>query len=103
MISRTIVGLYNHVFNKLLQKFVIPLLVGPRYIFYARRSAMFTIDRANQWELKHWFTRCRSAAVACAETPSHPRGPDNIRVSFTTKAVWSAILATAGLLVLPFW
>jgi len=43
----------------------------------------------------------RSAAVACAETPSHSRGPGNIRVrvSFMTGAVWSAILATAGLLV----
>ena len=43
----------------------------------------------------------RSAAVACAETPSHFRGPGNImvRVSFTTGAVRSAILATAGLLV----
>jgi len=45
----------------------------------------------------------RSAAVACAETPSHSRGPGNIRVtvrvSFTTGAVRSAILATAGLLV----
>jgi len=45
----------------------------------------------------------RSAAVACAETLSHSRRPGNIRVrirvSFTTGAVWSAILATAGLLV----
>jgi len=43
----------------------------------------------------------RSAAVACAETPSHSREPGNIRVrvSFTTGAVRSAILATAGLLV----
>ena len=43
----------------------------------------------------------RSAAVACAETPSHSRGPGNIRVrvNFTTGAVRSAILATAGLLV----
>ena len=43
----------------------------------------------------------RSAAVACAETPAHSRGPGNIRVrvSFTTGAVRSAILATAGLLV----
>jgi len=43
-----------------------------------------------------------SAAVACAETPSHSRGPGNIRVrvSFTTGAVRSAILATAGLLVI---
>jgi len=48
----------------------------------------------------------RSAAVACAEMPSHSCGPGNIgirvRVRFTTGAVWSAILATAGLLVLPF-
>jgi len=45
----------------------------------------------------------RLAAVACAKTPSHSRAPGNIwvrvRVSFTTGAVWSAILATAGLLV----
>ena len=45
----------------------------------------------------------RSAAVACAETPSHSRGPGNIRVrvkvSFTTGAVRSAILVTAGFLV----
>jgi len=45
----------------------------------------------------------RSAAVACAETPSHSHGCGNIRVrirvSFTTGAVQSAILATAGLLV----
>jgi len=38
-----------------------------------------------------------------AETPTHSRGPGNIRVrvrvSFTTGAVRSAILATAGLLV----
>jgi len=83
------------------KKIVIPLLVGQRYIFYAHRSAMFTIDRANQWELKHWFTRCRSAAVAVAsaETPSHSHRPGNIRVSFTTGTVQSAILATAGLLV----
>jgi len=84
------------------KKFVIPLLVGPRYIFYAHRTAnaMFTIDPANQYGLKHWFTRCRSAAVAvtCAETRSHSRRPGNIRVSFTTGAVRSAILATAGLL-----
>jgi len=46
-----------------------------------------------------------SAAMACAETPSHSRGPGNIRVrvrprvSFTTGAVWSAILAIAWLLV----
>ena len=40
--------------------------------------------------------------VACAETPSHSRVPGNIwvRVSFTTGAVRSAILATAVLLVL---
>jgi len=71
------------------KKIVIPLLVGPRYIFYAHRSAMFTIDRANQWELKQWITRCRSATVAtaCAETSSHSRGPGNIRVGFTTGAV----------------
>ena len=41
--------------------------------------------------------------MACAETPSHSRAPGNIwvrvRVSFTTGAV-SAILATAGLLVI---
>jgi len=39
--------------------------------------------------------------VACAETPSHSRGPGNIRgrVSFATGTVRSAILATAGLLV----
>jgi len=46
----------------------------------------------------------RLAAVACAETPSHSRVPGNIwvrvRVSFTTGAVRSAILATAGLLVI---
>ena len=46
------------------------------------------------------------AAVAFAETPSHSRTPGNIwvrvRVSFTTGAVRSAILATAGLLVLQF-
>ena len=46
----------------------------------------------------------RSAAVACAEAPSHSRGPGNIRVrvgvSFTTGAVRSDILETAGLLVL---
>jgi len=45
----------------------------------------------------------RSTAVACAETPSHSHGPGNIRVrvsvSFTTEAVRSAILASAGLLV----
>jgi len=45
----------------------------------------------------------RSATVTCTETPSHSRGPGNIRVrfrvSFTTGAVRSAILATAGLLV----
>ena len=45
----------------------------------------------------------RSAAVACTETPSHSGGPGNIRVrvrvSFTTGAVRSDILATAGLLV----
>ena len=44
-----------------------------------------------------------SAAVACTNTPSHSRRPGNIRVrvrvSFTTGAVRSAILATAGLLV----
>jgi len=45
-----------------------------------------------------------SAAVACAEMPSHSRRPGNIRVrvSFTIEAVWSAILATAGLLVFVF-
>jgi len=48
----------------------------------------------------------RLAAMACTETLSHSRRPGNIRVrvSFTTGAVrslsWSAILATAGLLVL---
>ena len=46
----------------------------------------------------------RSAAVACAETPSHSREPGNIwvrvRVSFTTGAARSVILATAGLLVI---
>jgi len=44
----------------------------------------------------------RSAAVACAETTSHSRGPGNIRVgvSFTTGVVRSAILATAGLLII---
>ena len=40
--------------------------------------------------------------MACAETPSHSRGPGNIRVrvgvSFTTGAVRSAILGIAGLL-----
>ena len=45
----------------------------------------------------------RSAAVACAETPSHSRGPGNIRVtvrvSFTTESVRSTILATAGRLL----
>ena len=38
----------------------------------------------------------RSAAVACAETPS---GNIRVGISFTTGAVRSAILATAGLLV----
>jgi len=39
--------------------------------------------------------------MACAEMPYHSRGSGNIRVkvSFTTAAVRSAILATAGLLV----
>ena len=41
--------------------------------------------------------------MACVETPSHSRAPGNswvrVRVSFTTGAVRSAILATAGLLV----
>ena len=45
-----------------------------------------------------------SAAVVCAKTPSHSDGSGNIRVrirvSFTAGAVRSAILATAGLLVL---
>ena len=45
----------------------------------------------------------RLTAVVFAETPSHSRMPGNIwvrvRVSFTTGAVLSAILATAGLLV----
>jgi len=45
-----------------------------------------------------------SAAVACTETLSHSRRPSNIgvmvRVNFTTGAVRSAILATAGLLVI---
>ena len=42
-----------------------------------------------------------SSAVACAEMLSHSRMPGNIRVrvSFTTGAVQSAILATAGLFV----
>jgi len=36
----TIVGLYNHVFNKSLQKkFVTPLEVGLRYIFYPHRDS----------------------------------------------------------------
>jgi len=43
--------------------------------------------------------------VACAETPSHSRGLSNIRVrvrvSFTTGAVRSAILATAGSCSVP--
>jgi len=41
-------------------------------------------------------------AVACAETPSHSCVPGNIwvRVSFMTGAVRSAVLATAGLLVI---
>jgi len=42
----------------------------------------------------------------CAEMPSHSRAPGNIwvrvRVSFTTGAVRSVILATAGLLVFIF-
>jgi len=33
--------------------FVIPLVVGLRYVFYPHRSAMFTTDQANQQELKH--------------------------------------------------
>jgi len=43
----------------------------------------------------------RSATVVCAETLSHSPEPGNIRVrvSFTTGALQSAILATAGLLV----
>jgi len=42
-LDRTIVGLYNHVLiSRCEKKFVIPLLVGLRYIFYAHRSAMFT-------------------------------------------------------------
>ena len=32
------------------KKFVIPLVVGPSYIFYAHRSAMFTIDQARSSE-----------------------------------------------------
>jgi len=37
----TVVSLYSqHVFNKSLQKFIIPVVVGPRYIFYPHRSAM---------------------------------------------------------------
>jgi len=40
--------------------------------------------------------------VGCAETPSHSHGPGNtrvrVRVTFTTGAVRSDILATAGLL-----
>jgi len=46
----------------------------------------------------------RLAAVVCTETPSHSRVLGNIwvrvRVSYTTGAVRSAILATAGLLVI---
>jgi len=46
-------------------------------------------------------------SLACAKMPPHSREPGNIkvrivvriRVSFTTGAVRSAILATAGLLV----
>jgi len=32
---------------------LISLVDGPCYIFYAHRSVMFTVDRANQWESKH--------------------------------------------------
>jgi len=38
------------VYKSLQKKFVIPLVVGPRYIFYAHMSAMFTIDRARSSE-----------------------------------------------------
>jgi len=49
------------------------------------------------------MARSAAVAVACVKTPSHSRGPGNIRVnvrvSLTTGAVQSAILATDGLLV----
>jgi len=48
----------------------------------------------------------RPPCMACAKMPSHSRGSGNIRgrvrVSLTTGAVRSAILATAGLLVIIF-
>jgi len=44
---------------------------------------------------------CRLSVMFCI-VASHSRAPGNmwVRVSFTTGAVWSAILATAGLLVI---
>jgi len=33
------------------KKYVIPLIVGLRYIFYPRSIEYITIDRANQWDL----------------------------------------------------
>jgi len=83
--------------------------IKPKVVFkvqkMARKCALFCLIMG----LFKGGTACfcqiivRSAAVACTETPSHSRGPGNIRVrvwvSFTTGAVRSAIQATAGLLV----
>jgi len=53
--DRTTIGLFKNIFNKSFKKFVIPVIVGLRYIFYPRRCVMFTIDQTIQWELRHWY------------------------------------------------
>jgi len=56
MISIEQLSVYSKIFLiSSCKKFVIPLVVGLHYIFYAHRSVMFTVDRANQWESKQWY------------------------------------------------
>jgi len=45
----------------MVKKILSPLVVGQHYIFYPHRSAMFTIDRANQRKLK------RGICLHCGE------------------------------------
>jgi len=68
-------------------------------LFYPRRSAMCLF-------LPDYGPFGRRGMRHCAEMPSHSHGPGNIRDGlglglecFTTGAVWSAILATAELVI----
>jgi len=51
------------------KKFVIPLVLGPTYMFYAHRSAMFTIDQTIELLLIEWTNGRRNTDILFCTVP----------------------------------